>query len=89
MRLRRFVLIAAVCWMVPSCLVAPGCTIALQDKGEVMIEFTQGVRIGHSTSTTEAESVAVYDPQPLMDWLIEITGESPQSVDMVTPEEGA
>ncbi len=64
-----------------GCLVLAGCTVALKDRGEVMIEFTQGVRISHTTATTEAESAAVFDPQPLMDWIVEITGESPQSVD--------
>ena len=48
------------------------CTITLSDKGSVSIEFTQGIKIGHETSATQAKSEATTDLQPLVDYIIEV-----------------
>lgn len=48
-----------------------GCTVKLYDKGEVAVEFTQGVKISHSTSATQAKTAAILDFVPLADFLLD------------------
>ncbi len=57
-----------------------GCTITLKDQGELSVSGEYRFSLGHTTSTTQSESVATVDVQPLMDWIAELTKESPQSV---------
>jgi len=51
-----------------------GCTFTLSDQGEVSVEFTQGVKVRHTTSATNAESKASTDFKPLVDYIIELRG---------------
>ena len=62
-----------------GCLLS-GCTFALKDNGEISVGGGYEFTIAHTTSTTDSESVATMDVQPLMDWIVELAKESPQSV---------
>ncbi len=51
-----------------GCLLS-GCTIVLKDKGGVSVEFTQGFKVSHETSNTDATAEARTEVPALVSWL--------------------
>lgn len=58
-----------------------GCSVLLEDHGEVGVEFRQGVIFSHTASETHADSKSTLDAQSAVEYILDLKGDSPMDDD--------